>query len=82
MVKIEITGYKKINKSGSTLYYLSAISCETPKDCEGVMTYNGFVSEKYIGDCKLTENTLIGAKGNYYNVKQGNTYKQGISLKN
>ena len=81
MVKIEITGYKKIEKSGNTLYYLSAISCETPKDCEGVMTYNGFVSEKYVADCKLTENTLVGAKGSFYNVKQGNTYKQGISLK-
>ncbi len=81
MVKIEITGYKKVKKSDKTLYYLSAISCDTPKDSVGVMTYNGFVSEKYLTDCDLSESTLVGAKGNYYNVKQGNTYKQGISLK-
>ena len=82
MVHIEITGYKKIKKPNKTLYYLSAISCDIPAGHYGYVTYNGFITEKYLNECHLTEDELCGAKGKYYNVKEGNGYKSVISLKN
>ena len=81
MVNVEITGYKKIEKPEKTLYYLSAISSDIVEGTEGVTTYNSFVSGKYLKECGIEENSLIGSKGKFYNVKHGNTYKSGISLK-
>ena len=81
MVDIEIVGYKKISKNGKTLYHLSALSTDTPKGCEGYISYNGFVTDSYIKACNINEENLLGAKGKFYNVKDGDGYKSVISLK-
>lgn len=90
MVTVEIVGYKKIKKKGKTFYYLSAIEfpdddivsfVSAEKGTEGRATYNAFVSSEHLKKHDVPED-LIGLKAHYYNVKDGNVCKDGITFKN
>ena len=81
MVNVEIVGYKKIEKGGREIYYLSCLSEETEKGSEGLTTYNTFVSAEHLKKHKVPEN-LIGLTAQYYNVKDGDAWKSGITFKN
>lgn len=90
MVTVEIVGYKKIEKKGKIFYYLSAIESmddynvsfvSAEKGTEGLTTYNAFVSSEHLKVHNVPED-LVGIKAHYFNVKNGNTYKCGITFKN
>lgn len=76
-VKIEVVGYKKVKDD---LYYLSAISEDTPPKSNGLATYNGFVTSRYLSHLGISESALIGRKGTYYNIKKDGEYKEVLSL--
>lgn len=84
MVNVEIVGVKKIDTKGKTLYYLSAMSEATEKGTSGYTTYNAFVSAEHLKKYNMPESAdkLIGSKARYYNVKDGDTWKSGITFKN
>ena len=82
MVKIEITGYKKIDKGATPLYYLSAMALQKVDGCEGLPTYNAFVSEEHLTKHGITADNLIGSCADYYTTKRGDTFKSGITFKN
>ena len=82
MITVEVVGYKKIEKKGKTLYYLSCISEDTEKGSEGLTTYNAFVTSEHLAKHDVPEERIIGSKAQYYNVKDGDTWKSGITFKN
>ena len=82
MVKVEITGFKEIEKNGRTLYYLSAVAVEPVEGFEGFPTYNAFVSEEHLRKNCIARFDLLGSYAEYYNTKRGDTYKSGITFKN
>lgn len=81
MVSVNIIGYKKVVKNSKTLYYVSAVTNETLSGTEGFTTYNAFVSEEHLKKHNVTPERLIGKNANYYNVKDGDRWKSGITLK-
>ena len=48
MVRVEITGYKKIERNGKTLYYLSALAIDPIDEVVGIATYNAFVRASHL----------------------------------
>ena len=82
MVRVEITGYKKIERNGKTLYYLSALAIDPIDEVVGIATYNAFVRASHLKKYKVPEGSLVGLEADYYNVKDGDTWKSGITFKN
>ncbi len=82
MVRVEITGYKKIQKKGATFYLLYAIANNVEESIEGLATYSAFVSLEHLKKHSIEENSLIGYMADYYTVKDGDGYKSGITFKN
>lgn len=81
MVRVEITGYKKITKKGKTIYLLYAISDVLQDGIIGLSTYSAFVSPSHLKKYKIEENSLVGTLADYYTVKDGDDYKSGITFK-
>ena len=81
MVSVNIIGYKKVVKNEKPLYYVSAVSNDTINGTEGFTTYNAFLSEEHLKKHSVTPDKLIGRNGSYYNVKDGDRWKSGITLK-
>ena len=81
MVSVNIIGYKKVVKNAKTLYYVSAVSNDTLSGTQGFTTYNAFLSEEHLKKHNVDPEKLIGKNGNYYNVKDGDRWKSGITLK-
>ena len=82
MVKVEITGYKKIVSKGKNLYYLSAIAEGEEKGIEGLATYNAFVSDEHLKKHNVSVDEIIGTKADYYTRKNGTRFDSGITFKN
>lgn len=81
MVRISITGYKKIEKRGKTIYLLYGISEGDEPGIIGLPTYSAFVSPSHLKKYKIEENSLVGTLADYYTVKDGDCYKSGITFK-
>ena len=81
MVRVEITGYKKIEKAGKVIYLLYAIADKNEKGIEGLATYSAFVSPEHLKKHSIEDNSLIGKMADYYTVKDGDRYKSGITFK-
>ena len=81
MVKVEIVGYRKIEKEGRTCYFVSAVSEETLPKTEGFTTYNGFLSSEHLEKNGVTESQLIGRKAKFYNIKKDDKYETCLTLK-
>lgn len=82
MTIVQITGYKKIEKNGKTFYMVYAIDTDSSKGVEGLATYSEFVSKEHLEKHKIAETELVGTLAETYNVKEGNTWKSGITFKN
>ena len=82
MTLIRITGFKKIEKNNKTFFLLYGLA-EAPEDgITGLATYSAFVNLEHLTKYKIKEQTLVGALADYYNVKDGDRYKTGITFKN
>ena len=81
MVRIEITGYKKIKKKKDTYYLLYCIADGQVDRVIGLSVYSAFVSSSYLKKYKIEENSLVGTLADYYTVKDGDDYKSGITFK-
>lgn len=81
MVSVNIIGYKKVVKNTKTLYYVSAVSNETLAGTVGFTTYNAFISDEHLKKHNILPENLVGVNGNYYNIKDGDRWKTGITLR-
>ena len=81
MTRIEITGYKKIEKKRKTFYLLYGIANGFEDGITGLATYSSFVTLEHLNKHKVEEKSLVGTLADYYTVKDGDRYKSGITFK-
>ena len=83
MFDVRIVGYKKIEKEGRVMYLLFAESVELDSDrCVGKQVYTSFISSDILFKMGVTEDDLLGALGQFINVKTDNGYKTVFGMIN
>ncbi len=82
MISIKIVGVKEIKKEDNTFFLLHAISEKGLPKMEGLAVYSAFVRLEHLQKYNVEPCDLLGRTAYYYSVKEGNTFKSGITLKN
>lgn len=82
MIKVDVIGFEELNSSKGTFYKVYAVSKEENKRGKGFKAVECFVDASHLKKHDKQPGTLIGSTADYYNVKDGNVWKSGLTFKN
>ena len=82
MIKVEIIGYEVLTSSKGEFYKVYAVSdVENPR-VVGRKCYESFVDKSHFIKNNVNPASILGMTAEYYNVKDGDRWKMGITFKN
>lgn len=82
MKKFDVVGYEELNSQNGTFYKIYAISREENERGKGAKTVAEFVDARHLKKYNIDPSTLVGRSVEFYNVKDGDRWKSGLTFKN